>query len=91
MSWMTAVGSVSAMTRVPTVSPSRMTVTRSPTEKISSMRWEMKMMLRPSAFRSLRISKNRSAWALSRAEVGSSKIRIGASVASVFMISTSWR
>ena len=61
--------------RVATVSPERITVTRSPISSTSSIRCEMKIVLVPSSARRRTMANSRSRVATSSAEVASSRIR----------------
>ena len=77
--------------RVATVSPERITVTRSPISSISSIRCEMKIVLVASAARRRTIANSRSRVATSSAEVASSRIRIRGRRMSARAMQQAWR
>ncbi len=77
--------------RVATVSPARITVTRSPISSTSSIRWEMKIVLVPPAARRRTISKSRSRVATSSAEVASSSTRTCGRRMSARAMQHAWR
>ena len=83
--------STSATGQVPTLRPSRSTVTRSAIFTTSSSRWETKTTVMPSALSLVTMEKSRSTSARLSEEVGSSMNRSRARCASPRAMATIWR